>query len=360
MSLINRVLNQLEQRGAHTAPSQTQIRAVPEQADRYWLKPILAVATISVVAVAGWWLWPKTQQPLVAPVKLATEVVTVSAVSDVLPAEPDLPASKLSLELSAVPVPELPQETQDVQPARPNPERSAIATQPSKPKPAERKPMETKTVENKPVASKPPVVEAAPVVELPLKQISRTQQADAEYRKALVSRQQGHEVEALAGYEAALKLNPQHEAARLAQAALLMENKRSAEAERTLQEGLRLQPSHSGFSMALARVQVERGNVQQALGTLQQNLPQADDKAAYQAFYAALLQREGRHKEAVNHFEVAVKLAPNSGVWLMGYGISLQALKRIEDARDAYQHALATQTLSPELTAFVQQKLKGF
>jgi len=110
--------------------------------------------------------------------------------------------------------------------------------------------METKTVENKPVASKPPVVEAAPVVELPLKQISRTQQADAEYRKALVSRQQGHEVEALAGYEAALKLNPQHEAARLAQAALLMENKRSAEAERTLQEGLRLQPSHSGFSMA--------------------------------------------------------------------------------------------------------------
>jgi len=31
--------------------------------------------------------------PLVAPVKLATEVVTVSAVSDVLPAEPDLPAS---------------------------------------------------------------------------------------------------------------------------------------------------------------------------------------------------------------------------------------------------------------------------
>ena len=44
----------------------------------------------------------------------------------------------------------------------------------------------------------------------------------------------------------------------------------------------------------------------------------------------------------------------------MGLAISLQEVQRIEDAKATYQKALTTQTLSPELTAFVEQKLKGF
>jgi MSHA biogenesis protein MshN len=43
----------------------------------------------------------------------------------------------------------------------------------------------------------------------------------------------------------------------------------------------------------------------------------------------------------------------------MGYGISLQAMQRNADAKDAFKHALDTQTLSPDLRAFVQQKLKA-
>jgi MSHA biogenesis protein MshN len=43
----------------------------------------------------------------------------------------------------------------------------------------------------------------------------------------------------------------------------------------------------------------------------------------------------------------------------MGYGISLQEVQRNEDAKVAFKRALATQTLTPELTAFVEQKLKG-
>ena len=42
----------------------------------------------------------------------------------------------------------------------------------------------------------------------------------------------------------------------------------------------------------------------------------------------------------------------------MGMGISLQALQRKEEARDAYQRALATNSLSAQLQAYVQQKLK--
>jgi len=61
----------------------------------------------------------------------------------------------------------------------------------------------------------------------------------------------------------------------------------------------------------------------------------------------------------VTHYRIAVQRAPNNGIWLMGYGISLQAVQRSEDAQAAYRQALASRSLSPELTAFVQQKLDG-
>ena len=351
MSLINRVLIQLEQRGAHTSPNQTLVRAVPLRAERHWIKPVLIVTAI-LGLVLVMLLWPKTQPPKVEKFAVASGVadVPVTLATHILPEELLRPASKLSLELGTVPLPESLRESKTLKPANTDPEPNAIVAQPSKPAP---------TV-HKPAQAKPPVAPAVSSGEVPLKQISRVQQADAEYRKALLLQQHGHAAEALAGYEAALKLNAQQDAARLAMAALLMENRRSADAERALQEGLTLKPTHIGFSMALARVQVERGKTDQALVTLQKNLPQADGMADYQAFYAALLQREGRHKEAADHYQIAVQIAPNSGVWLMGYAISLQAVQRIEDAKTAYQQALATKTLSPELTAFVQQKLKGF
>jgi len=356
MSLINQVLNRLEQRGAHPVGEQTLIRAVPEQAERNWIK--LALLAFSMAAVAGGlWLgmqmWPPSVEQVRQPVDviaLPASAVPGVASSGVPEAEPLLPASKLSFELSMVPVAEPLPEEKVAKPAQPAPERHA-AVRPPKSSPAVSKPAEI---------APPPVTAAVPIAEPPIKLVSRSQQADAEYRKALLLQRQGHAAEALAGYEAALKLNAQHDAARLALAALLMEGKRSTDAERVLQEGLQQKPTHIVFSMALARVQVESGQIDQALDTLQKNLPRADDKADYQAFYAALLQRQGRHKEAVAHYQVAVQLAPNSGVWLMGYGLSLQAVQRIDDAKAAYLQALATRTLSPELTAFVQQKLNGF
>jgi MSHA biogenesis protein MshN len=110
--------------------------------------------------------------------------------------------------------------------------------------------------------------------------------------------------------------------------------------------------------MLLARLQVERGDVPLALETLQKTLPYAGELADYQSFVAALQQRQSHHEEAVAHYQIALKLAPNNGLWLMGMGISLQALQRKEEARDAYLRALATNSLSAQLQAYVQQKLK--
>ena len=109
--------------------------------------------------------------------------------------------------------------------------------------------------------------------------------------------------------------------------------------------------------MLLARLQVEHGELPQALKTLQQSLRYAEQQADYRAFMAALLQRQNLHQEAIAHYQAALHLNPNSGVWLMGMGISLQALQKNNEAIAVFKNALNTHTLNADLQAFVTQRL---
>ena len=141
-------------------------------------------------------------------------------------------------------------------------------------------------------------------------------------------------------------------------AGLLLENKRTTEAERILQEGVRINPRQTGFVMILSRIQMERGDAAAALDTLQKSLPYATNQAEYRAFMGALLQRQSRHKEAAEHYRAAVSLSPGSGVWLMGLGISLQAEGQTAEAHDAFLRAKETNSLNTDLQAFVDQRIR--
>ena len=373
MSVINQVLNQLEQRGVHAAQEQTMVRAIPHTR-RKSAMPLLILGLVLAIGLAAW-QWMQMRKPNVLAVSAAqykpivmAAVRPASAVpAEKPPEEPQamemlLPASRLSFELSSVPLPSSLRELQDSGASRraeglaANSASSAHRQGPKKIAPAAGTPAKPASESGMP----PPARTAPPGGMSPMKQVSPAQHADAEFRKAVALMQQGRIADALAGYEAALRLDAGHNAARQAWGALLLEGKRGAEAERVLQDGLKVKPEHTGFAMLLARLQVERGAVEQAMATLEKSLPYADSRADYQAFFAALLQRMNRHKEAITHYQIALQLAPNNGIWLMGYGISLQAAQRVDDARDAYRRALESKTLSPELEAFVQQKLKGY
>lgn len=191
-----------------------------------------------------------------------------------------------------------------------------------------------------------------------VKPVSVQQQADNEFRKGVGYMQQGHINDALAAYEVSLKLDPGHDAARQAMVALLLESRRIGDAERVLREGVKANPRQSAFAMLLARLQIERGVPWSALLTLQDTLPYAKQQADYQAFMAALLQRLEHHQEAVAHYQAALQITPNSGLWLMGLGLSLQSLQREDEARDAFRRATETHSLSADLQDFVTQRLK--
>lgn len=378
MSVINQVLNQLEQRGEHTPPEQTMVRPVPHDRRRF-VMPLLGVLLALAGGIAAW-QWMQLRQPKEAavsaiqpkpiqtapatipepasavPPPAAMEAAASAAVADEAPpAEMLVPASRLSFELSSIPLPStIRQDTalrateNDALTERGARQQAGTAqpARPSRPPPAQAAPPDTR------VAAQPSGGMS------PMKQVSPAQRTDAEFRKAVALMQQGHIADAIAGYEAVLRMDAGHDAARQALVALLLESKRGMEAGRVLQDGLKIRPEHTGFAMLLARLQVEQGATEQAVAILEKSLPYADTQADYQAFYAALLQRRNRHKEAITHYQIALQLAPGNGIWLMGYGISLQAVQRAEDAKEAFRRALGSGTLSPELQAFVQRKLR--
>ena len=404
MSVINQVLNQLEQRGAHTAAEQPMVRAVARNKSNFII-PLLATGLVLIAAFAAWQLGP-SRKPAVMAESVATKAANSpdshepeksmpqlqAAAAAVVPASGApagnplagqlAPASRLSFELSSAPLPSsLREDSGQATSTRPlvlsEVEGSGQATSTSSgqalrsgnSKPAANSvtaarrrtdatapPVRPHT---KPAASANAKVAAqSSTGAVPMKQVSSAQQADAEFRRAAGLMQVGRIAEAMAGYEAALSLDAGHEAARQALVALLLEGKRNADAEKVLLEGLNSKPEHTGLTMLLARLQVERGALGQATATLEKSLPFADAQADYRAFLAALLQRQNRNEEAIAHYQIVLQHAPGNGVWLMGYGISLQAVQRNAEAKDAYKRALDTQTLSPELQAFVQAKIK--
>lgn len=184
------------------------------------------------------------------------------------------------------------------------------------------------------------------------------ERVEDEYRKATALLNQGRVAEAIDGYRATLQLDPRHAAARQALVGLLLENRRIDEAQQLLQDGLSLNPDRFAYAILLARIQVERGDLQGAHDLLQKYAARAAGDAEYHAFDAALLQRLGRHKEAVAAYQAALKLAPRTGLWWMGMGISLQADQRSAEALDAFRRAKSVGGLSPDLVAFVDQRMK--
>ena len=374
MNVINQVLTQLEQRGVQPAPGESMVRAVVQPPRRSVAWPLMLAGLLVLVVLVVWLALPTPQpkvasgniarshaplQPPVAPVVAAAPAASAAAavpVASEVPAVQSAPAPALAPVAADIPVRPAPR------PAAPAPDcREPCRKQAAHPHPAEGQKTAAKPVAPSAAAANPPPAAAMPALPAPLpqKRVSSAQQADAEFRKAVALMQQGRVNDAIAGYEAALRLDAGHQAARQALVALLLEGGRKSEAERVLQEGLNGKPEQTDWAMLLARLQVDRGALETALATLEKSLPYADAQADYQAFYAALLQRQNRHKEAITHYQFALQLVPGSGVWLMGYGISLQAVQRNEDARDAYRRALESRTLSPELQAFVQQRLKS-
>jgi MSHA biogenesis protein MshN len=208
----------------------------------------------------------------------------------------------------------------------------------------------------------PPVQKAVPAAPVEIDKQVRAptprQRAEADYARGVALLHQGQFAEARGAFEAALQTEPAHHGARQALVGVLLDGRRQGDAVRVLQEGLQIAPAQHGFAMALARLQVEAGELDAGVQTLARSLEYPGASPEYVAFYAGLLQRQQKHAEAVAQFQRALSQRNGVGIWLLGLGVSLEALGRSAEAQEAYRRARASGSLSADLQAFAEQRLR--
>ena len=411
MSLINQMLQDLEKRRASAAERgavPNQVRVLPST-EKTRLGAWIVMGGIALTALAGWQYWLTQQRVAMSSPSLPAQAQ--GAEPDAAPGVKYLaegPATLLALDLAVLPAPKAVLAARlPVAPLAGAPPSTAASAEAPVADPKLKPPLAMAAVIGTeapaapvasaarivppagdakaasasavsgisiiapvpPVAPKPRSADAGgePRVQLAatgaqidkrMQTLTPAQMAENEYREAANFLGQGRLVEAQDSFRQALQHNPLHAGARQGLFGLLVDAKRTTEAEQLLKDGLKLNANQPGLAMALARLQLDRADANAAIETLQASAASAQNSPDYLAFFAGLLQRQSRHREAVEQYLAALRLAPNSGVWLMGLGISLQALGRNTDAQDAFRRARASNTLNPDLQAFVDQRLR--
>jgi MSHA biogenesis protein MshN len=134
------------------------------------------------------------------------------------------------------------------------------------------------------------------------------------------------------------------------------------EARALLAQGLELNPQDALLASTLARISADE-DLAGAIALLKAALPShagtsaRTESAEARALLATLQQRSGNHAEAIDNYGTALRVAPGNGAWWIGLGISLAAAGRADSARQAFEQARSTETLSPELVRYVEQRL---
>lgn len=391
MSLINNVLQDLDQRSALSAPDgkllPEQVRALPPPPDKEWFWGVVSLLLVAALCWVGWVAYQ------LQPRSVATELAFKAA--------EEAPRNAERARIAALQVP--PQAQAADKPAKSAPpaetakpapseaallsEAAGLAAEPAKPPTvlpelfklasaietpiAPRAPAQNaspaETAVPSPAKSKPEKPTAAPSPKAPVAATrlekreqprSGAEKAEAEFRRAAGLLNQGRVSEAAAGFTAALALDPTHEAARQSLAAVLIENRRFDEAGRVLQDGLALNPANGRFAMVLARIYAEQGNNVLALEILEKAKSSAQGDAEFNPLSGAILQRLSRHEEAAEAYRAAVQAVPQSGIAWVGLGISLEALRRPAEAGDAFRRAVATGSLSAEVKTYAEQRAR--
>ena len=396
MSLINQVLQDLEKR--HASESELNslppyVRAVPGR-PRSFVRVILVAASAALLAVAvAALIYSRLDAPgndappIIAkaiaihvpdPAPTPTPVTKPSVAEAPAIATAFNPVSRLSEELSFAVLQPTP---------APKPATSGRVVKPGvakslkelgdAPPPESVKPQATvvDTLSKAVLPAKPAAPDAegitlpppAPIaatagapaaIDKQMREVAPSERAEIAFRRGVAQLQEGRANAAELEFRDALKVDPSHGSARQALLGLLLANGRNNEAEEVLRKTLSINPRQPRHAMVLARLEVERGEVTGAINTMVGVLPYVQSDPDFHAFLAALFQREGRHREAADYYRTALRGVPGNGVWMMGLAISLRASNQSAEARDAFQRAIDSKQLSPELQEFVERQLR--
>jgi MSHA biogenesis protein MshN len=351
MSVINRVLKDLDHQGSATAPGPSPlpgVRSVELPPERPGRGPALAgvlVALLAAVGAAAWWLG-SPDNPGALPTSPPPTQATPPTDSGFGPSATAEPRLRMDEELRTLPASATRPQSPPAEAARSTvlpPATPAAAAMVPTPR------LDTRLSE----PSSPP----APRVVKDMKPQTPAQQAEALWQQAQALGGKGRSQTAQPLLEQALQLDPGHIAARQSLVLLALETGHRPRAETLLQEGMTLHPGQFWFTRSLAQLHIQAGDPDQAARLLKPRLTRQSEAGDW-ALYAGTLAKLNRPEDTAAAWREALSRDPGQGAWWIGLGLALEQGAHLQEARDAFNRALQT-PLSGELRDYASRKAGG-
>jgi predicted Zn-dependent protease len=161
------------------------------------------------------------------------------------------------------------------------------------------------------------------------------------YMYGLSAWKAGQRDEALAGFDEALRLDPEHRKSLFNSARVLLESGQPEQALERIERGLSLEPLSAEGHRLLGRARVELGSFPEAVDAYQRAIA-IDDRDAWSMNNLGLLYiQQGRCEDALAPLARATELRPGSPVFQNNLGTALEQTGHYPEARAAYEAAVA-------------------
>ena len=177
------------------------------------------------------------------------------------------------------------------------------------------------------------------------------------FKQAYAQYKAGNITKSLRGLNEVLDHDDSHVNARSTLAFILSKQGHTDLAYSVLNEGLLQYPEQYEWKKMYARFLLTEGRLEEAREKLAEQLPDISNNIDYYGFYAAILQKLEQHNDSAKVYRDLLRINPLNSVWWMGLGISLESLRRYEDALYAYQKAYKNPQIVIESKRFLDQSI---
>lgn len=191
-----------------------------------------------------------------------------------------------------------------------------------------------------------------------VKKVTYSMTVHEDYKKALEGFAAGRYTQAVTQLNAILVKYPHYSEAREALAAILTQKGDISAADKVLQKGIELQPGYLPFIQLRAELLVSEGKLNPALKLMRSAAPSLATHLDYYSFIAALYQQVGEYKLSAKLYEQLLSINPNKAPWWIGLAIAFEAQEMPNEAANAFGRAYSSNELTPELRAFVEDRMR--
>lgn len=347
MSVLNKMLRDLEQRQPHTT---TAVKAIPVGAGQR--KTLMAILLLScLLLLATYFVQPnaKVSEPVTLPENSAVTGGSADPVSaKPVIQQPETPVRRESLVATTTEekAASLDEDTTvtDREPIK-QAGISAVIKQTSEPR------------RNKAENQDKGEISTRATLEVVRSQPTIAQQVDALSQQAVAAAQAGQLQRALQLWQQVQQLQPEVATAYLAQARLWLQLGQPAQAEQVLQLGLQHGIVNAQMQFLLAQQAASKAEWHQVerLLSAQFELPQHTE---YYGLKATALQQLGQQQAALYWYQQLLQVQPQQARWWLGAALAFDELQQWDAAKQHYRQALQWgDNLSSASRQFIQQRL---